>query len=159
MSKNSFTHLDARGRARMVDVSAKPATARLARAQARVLLNPTTLRALRSNRLPKGDVWALARAAGILAAKRTGEFVPLAHPLAISQAAVDFAFEKRGLRVETLVKTTGPTGVELEALMAAWGAALTVYDMIKALQRDARITDVLVLEKTGGKGRFVARRA
>lgn len=156
--KTSFTHLDSRGRARMIDVAGKPPTVRTARAQARVRLNPPTLRALRAGRLPKGDVWALARAAGIMAAKRTGDFVPLAHPLSIAQAAVDFSFDKKGLRIETFVKTTASTGVELEALMAAWGAAITVYDMVKALQRDARITDVLLLEKTGGKKHFLASR-
>lgn len=162
VKRRGFTHLDARGAARMVDVSGKPATVRWARAEGRIRLNSATLRRLKGvRRLPKGDAFALARSAGILAAKRTSDFVPLAHPLALSQAAVDFTFEKRSLRVESFVKTTGPTGVELEALMAVWGALITLYDMVKALQRDAVLTDIVLREKAGGRSgrlRFPGRK-
>lgn len=152
---DQFTHLDARGRARMVDVSGKPATLRWARAAGRIVLNRSTLRRVRAGRLPKGDLWGLARGAGIMAAKRAGDFVPLAHPLGLTHVRIDFHVDARGVRVESLVKTVGPTGAELEALMAVWGALLTLYDMVKAVQRDAVLTDIALLEKGGGKLRFL----
>jgi cyclic pyranopterin monophosphate synthase len=142
----------------MVDVSRKVPTARWARAEGRLLLNAATLRHVRTGKTAKGDLWAVARSAGILAAKRVGDFVPLAHPLALAHCEIRFEILKTGVRVESLVKTMGPTGVELEALMAAWGSLLTLYDMIKALQRDAAITGIVLLEKGGGKSYFLRRR-
>jgi cyclic pyranopterin phosphate synthase len=149
-----LTHIDHRGQARMVDVSDKPSTVRLARASGRLRLSSATRRLIRRG-APKGDVLALARSAGIQAAKRVGDVVPLAHPLFLTHASVELSFEKDGLRAVSLVKTTGPTGVELEALMAVWGALLTAYDMVKAVERGAVITDVRLEEKSGGRsGRF-----
>ena len=133
----------------MVDVSAKPETLRVARAQAFVRIRPAVLKQLPRN--PKGNPLEIARIAGISAAKKTAELIPLCHPLMLSHADVDVCVEKHGVRVTASVSTTAQTGVEMEALTAAVVAALTVYDMTKALDKSIEIQDVFLLEKTGGK--------
>jgi cyclic pyranopterin phosphate synthase len=141
----------------MVDVSAKPPTARQAVASALVKMQPRTLRALRHN--PKGDPLEVARVAGIAAAKRTAELIPLCHPLLLSHIDVQAELCKNGILITSTIRTTGPTGVEMEALTSAAVAALTVYDMCKALDRRIEITRLRLLEKSGGKsGTFRARR-
>lgn len=147
-----LTHLDAAGRARMVDVGAKPASERVAVASALIRMQPATLRRIREGAIAKGEVLAVARVAGIMAAKRTAELIPLCHPLPIDVAAVDFAPAAGGrLRITATVKVTGKTGVEMEALAAAAAAALTVYDMCKAVDRGMVITDLCLIEKRGGR--------
>jgi cyclic pyranopterin phosphate synthase len=136
----------------MVDVSAKPATARQAVARARLRMLPTTLRAIREGNAPKGDVLGVARTAGVLAAKRTSELIPLCHPLRITGVDITFTPERRGeLTVEASVRTIDKTGVEMEALTAVSVAALTVYDMVKAVEKGVTITDIQLVEKSGGK--------
>lgn len=156
-----LSHLDARGSARMVDVSAKDDTARVATAEAIVRMRRETLALIQSGGVPKGDVLATARLAGIMAAKRTPDLIPLCHPLAITGVTVDL--EPAGdtaLRISATVKTTGKTGVEMEALTAAAVAALTVYDMCKAVEKGMVIEGVRLLEKSGGKsGDWSARAA
>ncbi|MCS7023854.1 MAG: cyclic pyranopterin monophosphate synthase MoaC [Bryobacteraceae bacterium] len=144
-----LSHYDASGRAQMVDISDKPFTKRTARAQAFVRIRPSVLRALPSN--PKGDPLEIARFAGICAAKKTSELIPLCHPLMLSQVDVEAKMESKGIRITSTVSTTGPTGVEMEALTAAAVAALTVYDMTKALDKSIEIQDLYLLSKTGGK--------
>ncbi|MGI9952294.1 cyclic pyranopterin monophosphate synthase MoaC [Moorellaceae bacterium AZ2] len=152
MDKTTLTHLDAKGQARMVDVGAKGITERLAVARGRVVMNPATLKLILEGRVPKGDVLAVARVAGIMAAKRTGELIPLCHPLNLTSAAVEFRDLGGGvLEIEGRVKTTGQTGVEMEALTAVSVAALTIYDMCKAVDRGMVITDVRLVEKSGGR--------
>ena len=148
----SLTHFDARGNAAMVDVSDKPATARRASARARVLMRPETLAVVRAGTAEKGDVLAVARLAGIMAAKRTAELIPLCHPLPITAVTVDLAPDAAGtaVEIEATVRTTGQTGVEMEALTAASVAALTVYDMCKAIDRGMRIEALRVTHKDGG---------
>jgi cyclic pyranopterin phosphate synthase len=133
----------------MVDVSEKPATRRTARAQARVRIRPDVISQLPDN--PKGNPLEVARIAGIAAGKRTAELIPMCHPLALTHLDVTTELLHDGVRVETLAVTTGPTGVEMEALTAASVAALTIYDMLKALDKSIEITDIWLLEKTGGK--------
>lgn len=145
-----LTHLDERGAARMVDVSEKAVTARRAVAQAVVTTTPEVMALLVAGELPKGEALPVARIAGILGAKQTPSLIPLCHPLPISGASVEFEPGATSLRIVASVKTTGVTGVEMEALTAASVAALTVYDMIKAVDRGAVIGDVCVLEKSGG---------
>ena len=147
-----LSHLDAAGRAVMVDVSDKPVTAREATAGARVAMRPETLRQIASGGTKKGDVFAAARIAGIMAAKRTADLIPLCHPLPISAVVVTLGPDEAacGVLIEATVRTTGRTGVEMEALTAATVAALTIYDMCKAIDRGMRIEDVRVLRKTGG---------
>ncbi|HUG05974.1 MAG: cyclic pyranopterin monophosphate synthase MoaC [Chloroflexota bacterium] len=147
----TLTHLDERGAARMVDVGAKPVTERRATARGMVLLSSATLALVRDGRTPKGDVLASARLAGIMAAKRTSELIPLAHPLPITHASVELVVEARGIAIEATVATTAQTGVEMEALTAVAVAALTLYDMLKAVERGARITDVRLVAKSGGR--------
>jgi cyclic pyranopterin phosphate synthase len=144
-----LSHYDSAGSARMVDVSAKLETRRLARAQAFVHIRPAVLRKLPSN--PKGNPLEIARIAGIAAAKKTSDLIPLCHPLMLSHADVDVTVEKQGVRIVATAVTMAQTGVEMEALTAATVAALTVYDMTKALDKSIEITDVYLLEKTGGK--------
>ena len=144
-----LSHYDSAGSPRMVDVSAKPDTHRTARAHAFVRIDPAVLRKLPDN--PKGDPMEIARIAGIAAAKRTSELIPLCHPLMLSHADVEVSVEKEGVRIVSTAATTGPTGVEMEALTAASVAALTVYDMTKALDKSIAIQDLYLLEKTGGK--------
>src|SRR5438105_15781911 len=135
-----LTHFDERGASRMVDTSEKPETLRQARASGLVRMAPATVALIRDRKLAKGDVLEVARLAGIMAAKRTGELIPLCHPLPITAATIDFAFEKDGcLRIEATVRVLGRTGVEMEALTAVSVAALTVYDMCKAVDRSMTI--------------------
>jgi cyclic pyranopterin phosphate synthase len=152
-----FTHLDESGAARMVDVSGKDVTARSATASGRVLVSAEVVALLRGDGVPKGDALAVARVAGIMAAKRTPELVPLCHPLAISAVSVDLAVEDDAVVITATVRTTDRTGVEMEALTAVSVAALTVVDMVKAVDRAAVISDVRVEEKTGGKSGTFSR--
>ena len=147
-----LTHLDAHGQMHMVDVSHKADTAREAIARGVVRMQPTTLALITSGTMPKGDVLATARIAGIMAAKRTSELIPLCHPLMLSRVAVEItpAPGESALHVEVTVQTTGKTGVEMEALTAVSVAALTIYDMCKAVDRGMRITDIRLAEKRGG---------
>ncbi len=147
MSK--LSHFDAAGDARMVDVSGKAETRRMAKAHAFVKLSAAVLEALPSN--PKGNPLEVARIAGIMAAKRTSELIPLCHPLMLSKVDVHLETEAGGIRITTSAVTTAPTGVEMEALTAASVAALTIYDMTKALDKGIEIQDLYLLEKTGGK--------
>ncbi|GAA1912875.1 cyclic pyranopterin monophosphate synthase MoaC [Streptomyces sodiiphilus] len=151
MSSPHLTHLDASGAARMVDVSGKDVTARTARATGRVLVAPEVIRLLRGEGVPKGDALAAARLAGIMGAKRTPDLIPLCHPLDISGVTLDLAVADDAVEITATVRTTGRTGVEMEALTAVTVAALTVVDMVKAVDKAAAITDVRVEEKTGGK--------
>ena len=155
-----LTHLGARGEAHMVDVSAKAATIREARAEGRVLMQASTLEIVRKGDAKKGDVLGTARIAGIMAAKRTHELIPLCHPLAISQVEVDIKPDAKlpGIEVKARVKVAGPTGVEMEALTAVAVACLTIYDMVKALERGMRIEGIRLVEKRGGRsGHYRAR--
>jgi cyclic pyranopterin phosphate synthase len=144
-----LSHYDSAGSARMVDVSAKQETRRTARAHAFVRITPAVLRKLPRN--PKGNPLEIARIAGIAAAKRTSDLIPLCHPLMLTHADVEVTLEKKGVRIVASAATTGQTGVEMEALTAAGVAALTVYDMTKALDKAIEIQDLYLLEKTGGK--------
>jgi cyclic pyranopterin monophosphate synthase len=145
-----LTHLDEEGRARMVDISAKPATAREALAVGRVRMSPETRALALSGAGRKGEVIAVAEIAGVMAAKRTADLIPLCHPLALTKVDVRVAPDDAGLLVEARVATTGPTGVEMEALTAVSVACLTIYDMLKAAQRDMTIEGVRLMEKSGG---------
>lgn len=154
---DKLSHYDKSGRVRMVDVSEKSLTDRRAVASVLVKMSPRTLRAIRRN--PKGDPLEIARVAGIAAAKRTSELIPLCHPLLLSHIDVDAQLCKNGILISSTIRTTGPTGVEMEAMTAAAVAALTVYDMCKALDRGIEITRLRLLEKSGGKsGAYRARR-
>jgi cyclic pyranopterin phosphate synthase len=147
-----LTHFDESGAARMVDTSEKPESHRVARASALVRMASETLQVIRSGGAAKGDVLGTARLAGIMAAKRTGELIPLCHPLPITSAEVEFAFPDQGtLRIEATVRTVGRTGVEMEALTAACVAALTVYDMCKAIDRVMTVERVRLEHKSGGR--------
>jgi cyclic pyranopterin phosphate synthase len=157
--EHHLTHLDEAGAARMVDVSGKEVTARTARATGRVLVAPRVIELLRGEGVPKGDALATARIAGIMGAKRTPDLIPLCHPLAISGVTLDLAVTDDSVDITATVKTTDRTGVEMEALTAVSVAALTVVDMVKAVDKAAVITDVRVEEKTGGKSGDWARRA
>ncbi len=151
---SELTHLDEHGQARMVDVGAKAETEREAVAGGRVRMRPETLHLLRQGDLPKGDVLGTARVAGIMAAKRTSELIPMCHPVLLTRVAVDFEFDEAASTVEIVatVKCQGQTGVEMEALTAVSVAALTIYDMAKAVERGMVIEGVRLLEKRGGKG-------
>ncbi len=146
-----WTHLDGAGRARMVDTSGKPVTLREAVARGRVRMAPATLARLRAGDVPKGDVWAVARVAGILAAKETGRLIPLCHPLPLDAVAVDFRLGAEGVEIQATARTTARTGVEMEALTAVTVAALTLIDMCKALDRGMVIEAVRLVRKTGGR--------
>ena len=154
-----LTHIDAEGKARMVDVTAKEVTERRATARARVVMRPETARLIQEGGVAKGDVLGVARLAGIMAAKRTAELIPLCHPLALTAIDVTLACDENAgaVDIEASCRLTGRTGVEMEALTAASVAALTVYDMCKAADRGMRITDVRLTRKEGGKsGEFRA---
>jgi cyclic pyranopterin phosphate synthase len=151
-----LSHYDAAGSPRMVDVSAKSETRRVARAQAFVRIRPSVLKQLPTN--PKGNPLEIARIAGIAAAKKTSELIPLCHPLMLSHVDVDVTIEKGGVRIKASAATTAQTGVEMEALTAATVAALTVYDMTKALDKSIEISDIFLLEKSGGKSGDYKRR-
>ncbi|GAA1349428.1 cyclic pyranopterin monophosphate synthase MoaC [Streptomyces beijiangensis] len=156
---SSLTHIDEAGAARMVDVSAKDVTARTARATGRVLVSPRVVELLRGEGVPKGDALATARIAGIMGAKRTPDLIPLCHPLAVSGVTLDLRVTDEAVEIAATVKTTDRTGVEMEALTAVSVAALTVVDMIKAVDKSAVITDIRVEEKTGGKSGTYRRSA
>ena len=150
MSKR-LTHLGKSGEARMVDVSAKAATERVAVAEGRVAMAKSTLDLVLKGNAKKGDVLGAARLAGVMAAKRTHELIPLCHPLALSKVALDIEPDRDGLAVRATVKVKGPTGVEMEALTAVSIACLTIYDMVKAVERGMRIEGIRLIEKRGGK--------
>ena len=151
MNDAGFTHLDESGAAHMVDVGDKDATRRRAVARSVVKMDPSTAAAIADGDVKKGDVLAVARIAGIQAAKRTADIIPLCHPLLLSKVAVDLSVEESSVVIEAMVETTGPTGVEMEALHACTAAALTIYDMCKALDRAMVISDVMLIEKSGGR--------
>jgi cyclic pyranopterin phosphate synthase len=147
----SITHLDEEGRARMVDVGAKSITAREATAEALVRLGEAAASAVREGAVKKGDVLAVAQVAGVMGAKATPTLIPLCHPLPLSGISLDFAWEGDDLRIQATVRTTAQTGVEMEALTAVSVAALTVYDMVKAIERGVRIEAIRLLHKSGGQ--------
>jgi cyclic pyranopterin monophosphate synthase len=148
-----FTHIDDQGRVRMVDVTSKAPTERVARAQAVIVMRPETFSMIHDKKIKKGNVLETARIAGIMAAKQTSALIPMCHPLNLSHAQIDFFPQPDGrtLRIETLVRVSAPTGVEMEALTAASVAALTIYDMCKSQDRGMCISDIYLLEKSGGK--------
>ena len=146
-----LTHIKKGGGVRMVDVSAKPATERVARAHGFVKMKRAVVRAIRKHRTPKGDPLEVARIAGIAAAKRTAELMPLCHPLGLTHIDVTTELCENGIRIASRVASTGPTGVEMEALTAVAVAALNIYDMCKALDRSMEIQDIYLVEKSGGK--------
>lgn len=146
-----FTHFNEQGRARMVDVTEKPATDRVAVAAGRVCMNAETLAAIKEGRVKKGDVLAVAQVAGIMAAKRTWENIPMCHPVALTGVDISFEFEETAVAIRASARCKAETGVEMEALSAVTAAALTIYDMCKALQRDMKISDIRLLYKAGGK--------
>ena len=146
---NKLSHFDVAGRARMVDVSGKGATRREAEASAFVRIKPAVLKALPNN--PKGDPLEVARVAGIMAAKRTAELIPMCHPLPLAHVAVDIRLCENGVAITTKVATTAETGVEMEALVAASISALTIYDMLKAMDKAIEIREIVLQRKTGGK--------
>jgi cyclic pyranopterin phosphate synthase len=146
-----LTHVDDHGNARIVDVGAKPDTERTATARGEVILSQATLDLIRDGKTPKGDVLAVARIAGIMAAKRTPDLVPLCHPIMLSSVHLDFEVREWGVEITATAKSVGPTGVEMEALTAVSVAALTVYDMLKAVERNAMITNIRLEYKEGGK--------
>ena len=147
----SSSHLDHQGRALMVDVSAKPITAREATAEATVRLGPAAATAVREGSVKKGDVLAVAQVAGVMGAKATPGLIPLCHPIAISGVSLEFSWEGNNLRIAATVRTSGQTGVEMEALSAVSVAALTVYDMVKSIERGASIEGIRLLHKSGGQ--------
>lgn len=151
-----LTHINEEGRARMVDVTPKDVTHRIARAAGKVLMNDHTLGLVKTGGIKKGDVLAVAQVAGIMAAKRTWETIPMCHQIPLTGVDVHFAYEPDGIAVEAICRCDAKTGVEMEALSACSVACLTIYDMAKAVQRDMTITDIRLLEKDGGKsGHFV----
>lgn len=146
-----FSHINEQGRARMVDVSEKAITCRTAVAESTVKVSANTMALIKSGGMKKGDVLSVAQVAGIMAAKKTSDIIPMCHPLALSAVDIAFTLSDTEIRIEATVKCKGETGVEMEALTAASVAALTVYDMCKAVQRDIEITDTRLLYKSGGK--------
>ena len=150
-ARTKLTHVDAKCEARMVDVGEKQTTDRRATARGKLLLSKPTIDLVREGRTPKGDVLAAARIAGIMAAKRTSDLIPLCHPLPISHASVELVVEADGIVIEATVGTSAQTGVEMEALTAVSVAGLTLYDMLKAVERGARLTDVRLVAKSGGR--------
>ncbi|MEX1185436.1 MAG: cyclic pyranopterin monophosphate synthase MoaC [Gemmatimonadaceae bacterium] len=148
-----LSHVDASGRARMVDVTAKPATERMARARGEIRMQAATLTAIRENQAPKGDVLGVARVAGVLAAKRTAELIPLCHSLPLTDVDVAFELDDAlpGVRVEAIARTVGRTGVEMEAIVAVSVALITVYDMAKAIDKTMVLGGIELVEKRGGK--------
>lgn len=154
---SGLTHIGADGAARMVDVSAKPVTTREAQAKGRVAMHAQTAALIRDGQAAKGDVLAAARIAGIMAAKNTGGLIPLCHPLPLDAVSIDLSVEEEAVEITATARTTGRTGVEMEALMAVSVAALTIYDMVKAVDRGMKIEAVRLTYKTGGKsGTFSA---
>jgi cyclic pyranopterin monophosphate synthase len=160
MIMKKLTHIDQQGRAKMVDVSEKQSTKRIAVAIGSVSMRPGTLKLIQDKKVPKGDVLCVARIAGIIAAKKTSELIPLCHPLNISSVDVDVSIdaEERKITIEATVKVTGQTGVEMEALTAVSVAALTIYDMCKAVDKDMVISDIMLMEKQGGRSGVFRRK-
>ena len=155
-----LTHFDREGRARMVDVGPKAETRRVAVVSGKVIMKPETLRRIMDKKMEKGDVFGVARVAGVMAAKRTAEIIPLCHPLNLDTVEIGFQPDVRHseVKIETKVKSTGKTGVEMEALVATAAAALTIYDMCKAVDRGMIISEIMLLKKSGGKsGRYVRK--
>jgi cyclic pyranopterin phosphate synthase len=150
---SDLSHIDAQGRAKMVDVSSKAVTARMARATGSIRMKPETLDVIRSNAIAKGDVLGTARIAGIMAAKRTAELIPLCHPLPLTDVGVEISFDDAlpGLRVEAVAKTAAQTGVEMEAIVAVSVTLVTVYDMTKAVDKSMVIGEISLAEKVGGR--------
>lgn len=148
---DELTHVNTNGEANMVDVANKKTTTRIAKAQAKILMKAETLQKIKDNDFKKGDVLAVARIAGIMAAKQTHHLIPMCHSLNLSKVSVDFEYLDNGILINTFTKLNAQTGVEMEALTAASVAALTIYDMCKAVDRFMKITDVQLLEKQGGK--------
>ncbi len=146
-----LTHLNAAGEAHIVDIAEKPSTRRLAIAEAELHARPETVRAIFKGGLKKGDALAVARVAGIMAAKRTADLIPLCHPIALTSVSVEITATETGVHVSATAQTTGQTGVEMEALVAASTAALTLYDMAKALDREMTVTNLRLVEKSGGR--------
>jgi cyclic pyranopterin phosphate synthase len=146
-----LTHLDDSGAAQMVDISAKHATLRESVAQGKISMSAEALNAIKEGSVKKGDVLAVARVAGIMAAKKTSDLIPLCHPLALTKVSIDFAFEEQAICVSAMARLSGQTGVEMEALTAASIALLTIYDMAKALDKEMVISDIRLLMKSGGK--------
>ena len=155
----SLSHLDEKGKARMVDVGEKPVTAREAVARGEITMSATALRLVRQGALAKGDPLQAARLAGIMAAKRTSELIPLCHPLPLTHVSVELTDTRRGYRIEARVRTTSQTGVEMEALTAVAVAALTIYDMAKAVDKEMVIGDICLIEKKGGRSGHYRRNA
>jgi cyclic pyranopterin phosphate synthase len=155
-----LTHLDREGRARMVDVTRKPSTIREAVARGSVYMQSVTLQLIQDGKMPKGDVLCVARVAGIAAAKKTSELIPMCHPLAITSANIEFSIDNKRNRVviESRVKVAGQTGVEMEALTAVSAAALAVYDMCKSVDKQMVISDIMLIEKRGGRSGVFKRR-
>lgn len=153
MSEKTLTHLDEAGQVKMVDVGAKPETERVAVAGGEVILQPDTIALIRQGLMKKGDVLTVAKIAGIQGAKRTSELIPLCHPIALNQVQVDLTLDDAlpGVVIRATARTTGKTGVEMEALTAVSIAALTVYDMVKAVEKTARIHNIRLIEKHGGQ--------
>ncbi|MHB0965377.1 MAG: cyclic pyranopterin monophosphate synthase MoaC [Bellilinea sp.] len=153
MAKLQLSHIDESGKARMVDVGAKPDTERTAVARGEVILKPETLELIKAGLMKKGDVLTVAQLAGIMGAKKTSELIPLCHPIPIHQVAVELELDDilPGVIITSRLKTTGKTGIEMEALTAVAVAALTVYDMVKAVEKTARITNIRLVEKRGGQ--------
>ena len=147
----TLSHVDAQGRARMVDVGEKPDTKRVAVAKGRVVMTSQALELVRKNEISKGDVLTVAQVAGIAAAKRTSELIPMCHPLLLTNISVGFDLQDDGIEIRAIVEATGKTGVEMEALTAVTVSALTIYDMCKAQDRTMRIQDVRLVRKSGGK--------
>ena len=156
----NLTHLDKQGRAKMVDVTDKPSTRREAVAVGLILMKPETLRLIQNKKVSKGDVLSVARVAGIMAAKKTGELIPMCHPLNITAVNIDFNLDnkKNTINIEAQVKITGQTGVEMEALTAVTVAALTIYDMCKSVDKEMVIRDIMLLEKRGGRSGVYKRK-
>ena len=156
---NELTHFNAAGRARIVDVSDKPETERVAIAAGRIVMAPETLARIEAGTIGKGDVLAVAQVAGIMAAKKTWEFIPMCHPLLLDGIDISFAIDRDAVAVEirATVKTTGRTGVEMEALSAVAGAALTIYDMCKAIDRGMCVENIRLLRKSGGRSGIFTR--
>ena len=150
-----LTHINQQGRARMVDVTDKAVTFRTALAEGRVRMTPETLTLIRTGGTPKGDVLAVSQVAGIMAAKRTHELIPMCHPLRLTGVDIRFTLEETAVHIRVQAKCKGETGVEMEALTAASAAALTIYDMCKAVQKDMEIGDIRLLRKTGGKSGYI----
>jgi cyclic pyranopterin monophosphate synthase len=157
VAEKKLSHYDSAGRVRMVDVSAKPATSRTATAHAFVRMQRATVASVRRLKSPKGNPLEIARIAGITAAKRTSELIPLCHPLALTHVDVAAKLCQNGIAVTSEAATTGPTGVEMEALVAAAVASLTIYDMCKALERSMEITELYLVKKSGGRSGDYAR--